>query len=70
MSALKIWVRRALLAALISFPVPAIAEIAARLDVETGAVTLTGLGSDEREDLLANPDLLRCLLYTSDAADD
>lgn len=65
MSTMNSWVRRALLAALISFPVPAIAEIAARLDDKTGAITLSGLTEDAREDVLTNPDLLRLQVATS-----
>jgi hypothetical protein len=65
MSALKLWARRALLAALLSNPIPVLAEIAARLDIETGTVVLSGLAPDERKGVLADPDLLRLQVASS-----
>lgn len=65
MSALKRWVRRALLAALLSNPIPVFAEIVARLDTEAGNVVLSGLASNERQAVLANPDVLRLQVASS-----
>ena len=65
MSALRRWMRRALLAALLANPIPVLAEIAARLDTESGNVVLSGLASDEHQAVLANPDVLRLQVVSS-----
>lgn len=59
MPAVRHLVRQALLAALIALPLPALAEVAARLDLVSGAVVVTGLEGADRAALLANPELLR-----------
>lgn len=52
-------VRRALLAALIIAPVPAAAEVVTMIDGETGLVSVSGLGVDERAQLLRETDRLQ-----------
>lgn len=59
MTAVRHLVRQALLAALIALPLPALAEVSARLDPVSGAVVVTGLEGAGRAALLANPELLR-----------
>ena len=59
MRMLRHLVRQAWLAALIALPLPALAEVAARIDPVSGAVMVTGLEGADRAALLANPELLR-----------
>jgi len=59
MRAVRHLVREALLAALIALPLPALAEVAARIDPVSGAIVVAGLEGADRAALLANPDLLR-----------
>lgn len=67
MRAVKHLVRQALLAALIALPVPALAEVAARLDPVSGAVVVTGLESADSALLLANPELVRLQVKDSNS---
>ncbi len=59
MRAVKHLVRQALLAALIVLPLPALTEVAARIDHVSGAIMVTGLEGADRAALLATPELLR-----------
>ncbi len=59
MRSVRYLVRQALLAALIVLPLPALAEVAARIDHVSGAIMVTGLEDADRAALLTNPELLR-----------
>ncbi len=67
MRAVKHLVRQALLAAFIALPLPSLAEVAARFDLVSGAVVVTGLEGADRAALLANPELLRLQVASLDS---
>lgn len=53
------FMRQALLAACIIFPLPTLADPFAKFDAATGTVLLSGLGVSERSEILLNEDALR-----------
>lgn len=68
MRPLKHLVRRALLAALVTLSLPALADTDARFDPSSGAIVVTGLEDETRAQIMADPDQLRLQVATLDSA--
>lgn len=68
MFASQTWMRRALLAAFLLPPLPAFAEIVARLDEATGAVVVTGLTLQDMSATITDADAVRLRLENSPSA--
>lgn len=62
------WMRRALLAAFLLSPFPAVAEVAARLDQASGAVIVTGLAPQDMSSALSDAEAVRLQLEDSASA--
>lgn len=65
MFVLQTWMRRALLAAFLLFPLPSLAELAARLDETTGAIVVTGLTPQDVSSAVTDEDAVRLRLEAS-----
>ena len=68
MFALQTWMRRALFAAFLLWPLPSLAEVAARIDTATGAVVVTGLTPQDISSALIEAEAVRLRLETSTSA--
>ena len=65
MFALQSWMRRASLAAFLAFPLPSLAEVAARLDEATGAIVATGLAPQDISTAMTDADAVLLRLENS-----
>lgn len=68
MFAVQSWMRRALLAAFLAFPLPSLADVTARLDEATGAVVVTGLAPQDISAVMTDADAVRLRLENSPSA--